>query len=254
MQLNSNFNFLIKTSTKVELFFFFVKVRLAYINKRDYVYLYGGKIVLEMYLFINPVGKESYQSEKNIIKLVNKLDTEIRFRFIPFLNLNTVTKVLVEHNLPLNDLDIRNKVFHDIYQSALDYKAALFQGKNHGCNFLLNLQAQIFDNHRIYSNDVIQDVLSSLKIDTEMFEADRYSDFTIESFKRDQQMAAEMNVSNHPTMVLYNLKGIDFGVSLTDCSSYNMLEDLCSGKLNSELMLCKNNKSHKGPITSLHTI
>ncbi|MFT8670206.1 MAG: DsbA family protein [Liquorilactobacillus hordei] len=207
-----------------------------------------------MYLFINPVGRKSYQSEKNVIKLVNNLDTDIRFRFIPFLNLNTVTNVLSEHNLPLNNLDIRNKTFNNIYQASLDYKAALFQGKKYGRSFLLNLQNEIFNSNREYSNKVVHDIITSIGLDSEMFESDRHSKFTIESFKRDQQMAAEMNVTMHSTMVLYNLANIDFGVSLTDCSSYDMLEELCLGKLNDEIMLCKNSKVHKGSITSLHTL
>ncbi|MFT8424678.1 MAG: DsbA family protein [Liquorilactobacillus sp.] len=207
-----------------------------------------------MYLFINPVGRKSYQSEKNIIKLVNNLDTDIRFRFIPFLNLNTVTNVLSEHNLPLNNLDIRNRAFNNIYQASLDYKAALFQGKKHGRSFLLNLQNEVFNGNREYSDEVVHDIITSIGIDSEMFESDRHSKFTIESFKRDQQMAAEMNVTTHSTMVLYNLANIDFGVSLTDCSSYDTLRNLCLGKLNDEIMLCKNNKVHKGSVTSLHTI
>ncbi|EJF00922.1 DsbA family protein [Liquorilactobacillus mali] len=210
--------------------------------------------MLEMYLFINPVGRKSYQSEKNIIKLVKNLDIDIRFRFIPFLNLNTVTNVLSEHNLPLNNLDIRNKIFNDIYQASLDYKAALFQGKKHGRSFLLNLQDKVFNGDKKYTNEVVHDIIGSIGIDCEMFENDRHSKFTIESFKRDQQMAAEMNVTTHSTMVLYNLANIDFGVSLTDCSSYDMLEKLCLGKLNDEIMLCKNSKVHKNSITSLHTI
>lgn len=210
--------------------------------------------MLEMYLFINPVGRKSYQSEKNIIKLVNNLDTDIRFRFIPFLNLNTVTNVLSEHNLPLNNLDIRNRAFNNIYQASLDYKAALFQGKKHGRSFLLNLQNEVFNGNREYSDEVVHDIITSIGIDSEMFESDRHSKFTIESFKRDQQMAAEMNVTTHSTMVLYNLANIDFGVSLTDCSSYDTLRNLCLGKLNDEIMLCKNNKVHKGSVTSLHTI
>ncbi|MFT8823327.1 DsbA family protein [Liquorilactobacillus satsumensis] len=53
--------------------------------------LCGGIVVLEIYLFINPIGSKCYRSEQNIIKLVDQLSTDVKFRFIPFLNLNTVT-------------------------------------------------------------------------------------------------------------------------------------------------------------------
>ncbi|WP_235725587.1 DsbA family protein [Liquorilactobacillus sucicola] len=207
-----------------------------------------------MYLFINPIGSDCYHSEQNILRLVDQLDVEVRFSFIPFLNLQTVSSVMQTKNIPLNDLQARNQIFNNIYQASLDYKAASFQGKRCGRNYLLNLQEQIVDFGTEYNEEVAQKTAQASNLDCDMFNDDRHSSFTINSFKQDQQMAAEMNVHEHPTVVIYNLDGMDCGVSFTGCSSYKLLEQLCTGQLNEEIILKHKASSKKGPHTSLHIL
>ncbi len=217
--------------------------------------LCGGIVVLEIYLFINPIGSKCYRSEQNIIKLVDQLSTDVKFRFIPFLNLNTVTTIMSERHLPLNDLHTRNRIFKLVYQSALDYKAALFQGSRRGRNYLLNLQQSVIVCGEEYCDQVVAEVAKKSGLDLEMFNHDRTSKFTVESFKRDQQMAAEMKVETHPTAVLYDWDQFDFGISFTDCQSFELLKDLCTGKLNAELLSTKSAKlDAKGHHSSIHIL
>ncbi|KRL04795.1 DsbA family protein [Liquorilactobacillus oeni] len=210
--------------------------------------------MLEIYLFINPVGSQCYQSEKNILRLVDPLDNEVRFRFVPFLNLNTVTAIMNARHLPLNDLKIRNKIFNIVYQAALDYKAALFQGSRRGRNYLLNVQKHIIEYGEDYCDEIILEVAKKSNLDLEMFQKDRVSKFTVESFKRDQQMAAEMKIQSHPTAVLYDLDKFDFGVSFTDCASYDLLKDLCTGKFNTQLISTKKGESKYKEHPSIHIL
>lgn len=210
----------------------------------------GENSLLELYLFINPIGSTCYHSEQIIIKLADELQNKIRFRFIPFLNLAATVSVMEENSIPLNNLDLRNHVFNQAYQASLDYKAALFQGKKRGRRFLLNLQHKIIDEKLTYSEKLAQRIADTCQLDNEMFSHDRHSDFTINSFHQDMQMAAEMHVHAFPTIVLYNLNGIDCGVSLTECTSYQLLADLCTGKMN-DLLNFQNKidqiKKHSNP-------
>ena len=45
-------------------------------------------------------------------------------------------------------LQLRNKVSQILYNAVLDYKAALFQGRKRGHNFLLNVQRQLYVEHK----------------------------------------------------------------------------------------------------------
>ncbi|KRL03009.1 hypothetical protein FC81_GL000275 [Liquorilactobacillus capillatus DSM 19910] len=157
-------------------------------------------------------------------------------------------------NIPLNDLRARNQIFNNIYQASLDYKAASFQGKRCGRSYLLKLQKQIVDLGTDYSEDVAQATAQVSNLDCAMFNDDRHSSFTINSFKQDQQMAAEMNVHEHPTVVVYNLEGVDCGISFTGCDSYDLLKQLCTGQLNDEIVSEPNASVKKHPSTSLHIL
>ena len=81
--------------------------------------------MLEMYLFINPLGAVCYQAEQDILTLVARSDKQINFRFIPLLTLKTVTSVMKTRHIPLGDLEQRNKLAKELYQAALDCKAVV---------------------------------------------------------------------------------------------------------------------------------
>jgi predicted DsbA family dithiol-disulfide isomerase len=190
-----------------------------------------GRALLEMYLFINPLGGACYETEKHILKLVNQSKDKINFRFIPLLSLNTISLIIQRKGIALNDLETRNLVAAKIYRFALDYKAALFQGKKRGRNFLLAVQKQVLTQNKSYCDELVYQIAQECELDLEMFKQDRCSEFTIQSFKQDQEMAAEMNVTTHPTLVLYNLAGCDYAIALADYESLSFLEDILSGKI-----------------------
>ena len=84
--------------------------------------------MLEMYLFINPLGAKCYEAEQNILKLAEESSQKFQIRFIPLLNLQSVTKVMSVMNVSGDTLQLRNKVSQILYNAVLDYKVALFQG------------------------------------------------------------------------------------------------------------------------------
>ena len=161
--------------------------------------------MLEMYLFINPLGAKCYEAEQNILKLAEESSQKFQIRFIPLLNLQSVTKVMSVMNVSGDTLQLRNKVSQILYNAVLDYKAALFQGRKRGHNFLLNVQRQLYVEHKKYSEEVVMRAAKESKLDLAMFEHDRRSKLAVESFREDQRLAAEMNVNTPPSMVVYNL-------------------------------------------------
>ena len=85
--------------------------------------------MLDMYLFINPLGSTCYHTEQNILKLGDSLNEKINFNFVPLMNFKTINDVMCRMNIPLNNVDIRNRLSENIYHSSIDFKAASFQGK-----------------------------------------------------------------------------------------------------------------------------
>lgn len=188
-------------------------------------------IVLEMYLFINPLGGMCYRAEQNILNLLESATEEVRFRFIPLLNMQSTQDVMKLNHLPLNDLAARNRLVNDVYRASLDFKAALFQGKKRGRSYLLNVQKQMMQFKGQYSDEVAFRAAAACGLDQEMFEHDRRSDFAAHSFLQDQKMAAEMKVTHHPTVVLYNVSGYDCGIAMDACNSYSILKEVFAGNI-----------------------
>ncbi|MGX7350513.1 dithiol-disulfide isomerase [Enterococcus canis] len=186
--------------------------------------------MIEIYLFVNPIGKLCLQAEQDILALVEKehKDKSIQFRFIPLLNLRTINGLIQQLQIPRNDLEQRNRLFETIYSAALDYKAVQLQGKKKGRAFLLALQAQVDRKGTNYTPELVERLVKETGADWEMFQSDRASEFVRESFQADQQIAREMGITKHPSAVIYNYAcERDYGVLLEDYHTIEELAVLC---------------------------
>ena len=182
--------------------------------------------MLELYLFINPLGSTCYHAEQNILKLVELSKSKIKFKFVPLLNINSISSIMSSYGIDDCDLKKRNQISQVLFRSAIDYKAAMFQGTKRGRKFLMTIQQEIHENHRDYTDELVLESAEKSRLDVEMFLADRQSDLAVKCFKQDQKLAADLKVQTHPTLVVYNLAGYDCGFSIKDCDSLEALEDL----------------------------
>lgn len=153
--------------------------------------------MLELYLFINPLGNECYKTEEQMLHLQEVFSEKIRYKFIPLINMNTINQTAKCQP----KIQCHSK---DIYQAALDFKAACFQGNKRGRNFLMNLQRSIFVDKRSYSPELVKEMADQSNLDWEMFNEDRHSKLAMKSIKKDQILACEMNVSTPPTVIVYD--------------------------------------------------
>lgn len=144
--------------------------------------------MVEIYLFVNPLGGVCLEIEKEIIQLSVNDKKKIQLRFIPLLNMKTINEFLSRQHIPINDIKRRNRIFEDLYSAALDYKAAQLQGRKKG----------------------------------------RQSDFVKESFQTDQKVAREMGIKQHPTAVVYNYTcENDFGILVENFENMDEIKQLC---------------------------
>ncbi len=214
----------------------------------------GDAILLEVYLFVNPIGEHCLAAENSVLELVSARSEKIHYQFLPLVNLNTIKDIMLHQNLDSHNLQLRNQVFQTIYQASLDYKAALFQGKRRGQNFLISLQSALNFDHYSYSTDLIKQLAETNKLDVDMFLEDRQSALAKESFESDQHVACEMNIQTHPSTVIFNYDNPeqDYGILIEDCQSFELLNQVCDGNLAGVTALGQPSfpdKSHK-----LHTL
>lgn len=185
--------------------------------------------MIEMFLFVNPFGQTCLNKEKNILEWIGCCESKIQFRIIPFLNLRTLQYYLEKSELPTDDICLRNKLFQQMYSTALDFEAIQLQGKKKAREFLFKVQEAIGCDKKTYSAELVNQVIHSLQIDREMFEEDRRSVQVVETFRDNQNIAHEMGVVHVPSLVLFNYKSNnDFGVLLeSHIDDQKVLSSLC---------------------------
>lgn len=205
--------------------------------------------LLEVYLFINPLGSRCMKSEKCILRLADQIFGDISYQFIPLLNPQMIDQHLKATNQDCHDLNLRNEQFDLHYRTILDYKAALFQGKKKGRLFLLNLQNQIVDQGQPYSDKLVLEVAKHVHLDLDMFSEDRQSELARRAFQADQRLVSEMNVADPSTAILYNADVSDYGLMLEDVT-YQGLYEICENNG----LLAKRALEHQKSTPNLHIL
>lgn len=190
--------------------------------------LFGGDFVIEIYLFVNPLGPVCLQAEMRLLEFFGETDKKIQFRVLPLVNMNTIADIMERRGIAKNAIDVRNRLFEDTYAAALDCKAAQLQGKKRGREFLMRLQEIVGCDKVPYSKKLAEEVLVEIGGDLAMFREDRDSALVKELFQTDQKIAHEMGINRHPSAVVYNYAcERDYGVLLEGTKAMMDIPELC---------------------------
>ena len=111
--------------------------------------------IFDCYLFINPIGKQCYHCEQEVMKFIERTPYKVHVHFIPFHNFKSVTQYMKNNQLNNKNIDLRNEIYTKIYDACLSYKAALLQGKKLGRAFLMELQTQLHLLHNEYTPELL---------------------------------------------------------------------------------------------------
>ena len=156
---------------------------------------------------------------------------KIQLRLIPIMNLKTISEFMQRIGASDKDLQLRTELSQEIHSAALDVKAAHLQGKKRGRDFLVELQKTIGEQKQPYSKKLAIQLFTKVGGDLEMFLEDRHSDFVQEAFLTDQQIAHEMEITSHPSAVIYNYGGdCDAGVRIEGCDTIHHILDTYNTK------------------------
>lgn len=182
------------------------------------------KSMLDVYLFVTPWGEQCMNSERVMMDFVHNVDQKVSFQIVPMLNMQIIQNYL--HSAANQNYRSYNDLSEDMYHMILDYKAALFQCKRHGRNFLKLIQNEITTQNSPYSKELGTKIAQKANLDLTMFETDRRSQLAQDAFKSDQQTASEMNVSVSPSAVIFNADGDDCGILVEDFNN-SILQQIC---------------------------
>lgn len=187
--------------------------------------------MIEIYLFVNPIGKKCLSIERRIIDLIQEYDMKIQLRLIPIMNLKTVSEFMQRIGASEKDTQLRTELSQEIHSAALDVKAAQLQGKKRGRDFLVELQKTVGEQKQPYSKKLAIQLFTKVGGDLEMFLEDRHSAFVQEAFLSDQQIAHDMEITSHPSAVIYNYgKDCDAGIRIEGCDTIHHILDTYNTK------------------------
>lgn len=161
--------------------------------------------LIEIYLFIDPLGKKCNSARKVIKKFHDDHMQRIKLRVIPIVNSKKVLRHAKKKQFdPLNSLiDKNNKFSTNTYKACLAFHASTMQGKKVGYKFLTHLQSEVVEEKNDFSEELVYEIAEEIeKLDSSMFQEDYQSKFTQKIYKRNLELAAEMNISKTPSCVI----------------------------------------------------
>ncbi|MYV04645.1 MULTISPECIES: DsbA family protein [Furfurilactobacillus] len=189
--------------------------------------------MLEIYLFVNPLGTNCYDCEKQINQISAQTKRKLQIQFVPMLNLQTISDTFHRMAADHPELD-RNTLAEQMYQIILDYKAASFQGKRLGRQYFLRLQEHILVNHEAYTEELGITVAHELALDTAMFIDDRRSKLAEDAFGADQRLVSEMGIEHPSQTVIFDVEDFDCGL-LMEHFDYDTLLEISEHTINNKL-------------------
>ncbi|MFQ7236723.1 MAG: DsbA family protein, partial [Enterococcus hulanensis] len=107
--------------------------------------------MIEIYLFVNPIGQKCLSIERRIIDLIKEYDMKSQLGWVPIMNLKTVSEFMQRIGASEKDIELRTELSQEIHSAALDVKAAHLQGKKRGRDFLVELQETVGEQKQPYS-------------------------------------------------------------------------------------------------------
>ena len=193
--------------------------------------------IFDCYLFINPLGKQCYKCEQEVMKFIERTPHKVHVHFLPFHNFKSVTQYMKNNQLNDKNIDLRNEIYTKIYDASLSYKAAQLQGKKLGRAFLMELQTQLHLLHKEYTPELLQEIIQIIGLDEKMFYEDKASKLVHQEYEKDQQIAQEMMVERNPSLVIFDNLNQQYGVILHQNINADIIEHVCEN-LHHDIGVC----------------
>ncbi|MFD1672466.1 DsbA family protein [Agrilactobacillus yilanensis] len=192
--------------------------------------------MLEVFLFVNPIGYRCLSIESTLRKVVAELNTDVTFTLVPYVSVPVVNTYMTFNHLDKLNLTLRNRLTQDAYAAALDFKAVSFQGRKKSRHFLMNLQHLINVDRCPYDNETVKQALEAANADLDWFLEERNNPDLKELCAADEALINEYHITDTPTMVAFNHASDvnQDGIVIENCMSYVSLRQVLERLINDE--------------------
>jgi len=166
--------------------------------------LSGGIFLFNIYVFIDPLST-------TYLKINKKFSKKKSFHFLNIVNIKTISCELFNKLGKKPTIEERNQTSELAYSLAFNFKAMQMQGSKKACEFLKNIQEEIFINNKKYSTTLLNKVAKKINADLEFFKKSRRSEIIKPLFDKDQLIAQNMKIKTLPSMVLFDSNRSEVG-------------------------------------------
>jgi len=208
--------------------------------------------VLDLYLFINPIGYECYKFEQEINRFITEAPCKINYKILPYHNINTMTEYMHRLGIKNGDFNYRNQLYLTVYQVSLAYKAAMMQGCKRGRKFLFALQRALHQDKMPISEELVFRTADKEGLDLAEFKEDHYSQLTKDAYTADQHVAQEMGITSTPSLVIFDNLSEDYGIMVQNEITTAALLNLVKPKNKPRSTNCK--KKHHTHCDHMHAV
>lgn len=182
--------------------------------------------MLELFLFINPIGTRCREAELVVQRLAQELKQKVSLRFVPLVNFTVIDQYMADAHLDPHNLPLRNQLFDTAYQLAVDYKAAQFQGNEKARKLLIMEQSHMTIPVAPYDKETAYECLKAVGFDLAAFAEDRRREEMHHCLASDQAIAVEMGITKLPAVVIMNSASPNPGLRLGNLKSYERFKSL----------------------------
>lgn len=161
--------------------------------------------MVEIFLFINPIGIYCYDLEEKIQKTIKKLSIDASYHFVPITSVGIVQEDMCRRRLLAKKQADFSYYTLTIDQALKDYHAIkIIYGNKKARKFLLTLQKQINEGH--YSPDLnpVQASIEELNLNVREIQNMLKSEFIQNSLFQDQKLAQQWHIKTTPTTVIFD--------------------------------------------------
>lgn len=182
--------------------------------------------LFELFLFVNPLDSDSLAAEEQLLAFIKQSDANVYFRLICYHDYPCMQEYVQKQKRTHHSTEECNHLFLSIYQLALGYKAALFQGKKRGRKMLLEMQRAFVNDGQAYSLERMSAIAKQVGLDVDMWLDDLHSDRVKRDYQEDVQLARQMEITSQPSLVVFDSLNFKYGVKVEDVMSADEIEAL----------------------------
>lgn len=210
--------------------------------------------IIEIFLFVDPLGRRCNNVRKTVQNLREEQIDRVRLRIVPMVNSKKVFGHAQKQRKINTDCIVseNNRFATNTYKASLAFYASTMQGRKFGDKFLSALQHEVVEKDRSFSESLVFEIAEEIEgFDLEMFTEDYKSDLAKNIYRKNLNLASEMNVAKTPSCVIFKDDDESDAIRLDKKIEMKVLRSVCEPK---ELQNSKKDASRKNTKRTIQNI